>query len=140
MVFVLRAIGARSVHDDGDGFVAGVALVVVINRAVRMQELVGNVSQDGGAARGDAAFRDEGEEIGEELVDGDGGLEVREFPDELGGKIDGVGRGRLRLGMAETKTGARIHDGKLAAATLVGVMAAAGAFGGARLDCLVVHF
>jgi hypothetical protein len=122
----LGAIGAGdALHADGDGF-AGVALVVVINGAVGMEELVGDVGQDGGTARGDAAFGDEGKKIGEEFVDGDGGLEVGEFADELGGEIDGVGGGGLRLGVAETKTGARVHDGKLAAATAVGVMAAAG--------------
>ena len=51
--------GARAVHDDGDVVVVfGVALVVVVNGAVGVQELVGDVSQDGSAARGDAAFGD----------------------------------------------------------------------------------
>jgi hypothetical protein len=85
------ADGAGHIHDDVD-VVVGVSLVVVVNGAVGVQELVGNVSQDRGAARGDAALGDEGKKIGEELVDGDGGLEVGEFPDEFGGEIDGVGR------------------------------------------------
>jgi hypothetical protein len=92
MFVVLGTIGARTVHDDGDGAV-GVALVVVVDGTVRVEELVGNVGQDGGAARGDAAFGDLDKQIGEELVDGDGGLEVGEFPDELGGEIRGVGLG-----------------------------------------------
>jgi hypothetical protein len=139
MFVVLGTIGARTVQDDGDGAV-GVALVVVVDGAVGVQELVGDVGQDGCAARRDAAFGDEGEKIGEEFVDGDGGLEVGEFPDEFGGEIDGVGRGGLRLGVAETETGPGVHDGKLTAATAVGVMAAAGAFGGAGFGSLVVHF
>jgi hypothetical protein len=57
------AVGARAVADDGDGAV-GVALVVVINGAVGVEELVGDVGQDGGVARGDAALGDEGEEMG----------------------------------------------------------------------------
>jgi len=139
MVLVMGTIRARAVHDDSDGFV-GMALVVVINGAVGVQELVGDVGQDGGAARGDMALGDLDEEIGEEFVDGDGRLEVGEFADELGGEIDGVGRGGLRLGMAETETGARVHDGKLAPATAVGVMTATGAFAGAWIGGLVVHF
>jgi hypothetical protein len=111
MVLVLRTIGARTAHDDVDGPV-GVAVVVVINGAVRVEELVGDVGQDGGAARGDAALGDLDEEIGEEFVDGDGGLEVGEFADELGGEIRGVGLGKLARGahggtqgeMVEAKT------------------------------------
>jgi len=111
-----------------------VALVVVVDGAVGMQELVGDVSQDGGAARGDAAFGDEGEKIGEEFVDREGGLELGEFADKFCGEIDGVRRGGLWLGVAETETGGPVHDGKKAPATLVGVMAAAGAFTGAWFD------
>jgi hypothetical protein len=107
---------------------------------VGVQELVGDVSQNGGAARGDAAFGDEDKEFGEELVDVGSGLELGEFPDEFGGEIGGVRRGGLRLGVAEAKTGARVQDGKLAAATVVGVVAAAGTFGGAGFGGLVVHF
>jgi hypothetical protein len=57
MVLVLRAIGAGTVHDDVDGAI-GVAVVVVINGAVGVEELVGDVGQHRGAARGDMALGD----------------------------------------------------------------------------------
>jgi hypothetical protein len=130
------AVGARAVEDDGDGLLVGFA----INGALGMEKLVGDISQNGGSARGDAAFGDEDKEFGEELVDVGSGLELGELPDEFGGEIGGVRRGGLWLGVAEAKTGARVHDGKLAAATVVGVVAAAGAFGGAGFGGLIVHF
>jgi hypothetical protein len=47
----------------------GVAFVVVINGAAGVEGLVGDVGQDGGAARGDAAFGDLEKKSGEEFVD-----------------------------------------------------------------------
>jgi hypothetical protein len=70
-----------------------VTLVVVVDGAVGVQELVGDVGQDGGAARGDAALADLDEEIGEELVDREGGLELGEFANEFCGEIRGVAVG-----------------------------------------------
>lgn len=40
----------------------------------RVDELVGDVAQDGGATRGDAAFGDEGQEPREELFNVDRGV------------------------------------------------------------------
>ena len=61
--------------------------------AVGVEELVGDVSEDGGAARGDTAFGDEDEEAGEELVDGSGGVEFGRLREEIGGEIfEVVGR------------------------------------------------
>src|SRR5713226_7288465 len=114
----MGAVWARGVPDDGDGLLIDFA----VDGAVGVQELVGDVSQNGGATRGDAAFGHLDEEPGEKLPDVGAGGELREFGEEFGGEIVRVGLGWLRLGMPETKTGARVHDGKLAAATLVGVM------------------
>jgi hypothetical protein len=50
-----------------------------------MEELVGDVGQDSGAARGDSTFGDELEEAGEKLVDVDTALELGELGEELGG-------------------------------------------------------
>jgi hypothetical protein len=61
--------------------------VFAVDGAVRVEELVGDVTQDGGAARGDAAFGDENEEPGEKLVDVDGGVELGEFGEEVGGEV-----------------------------------------------------
>ena len=91
IVLVPRAAQAGHIYDDADVAV-GVALVVVIDGAMGVQELVGDIGQDGSAARGDAALGDKDKEISEELVDGDGGLEVGEFPDEPNGEIEILGR------------------------------------------------
>jgi hypothetical protein len=58
--------------------------------AVGVEELVGDVSQDSGASRRDAAFGEEDEEAGEELVDVDGGVELGELGEELGGEVEGI--------------------------------------------------
>ncbi len=79
------AIGAGDVNDN---------LRVVVGRggfeedgAVGVEELVGDVGEDGGAAGGDAAFGDEGEEAGEELADVRAGGELGEFGEEVGGEV-----------------------------------------------------
>lgn len=91
------------------------------------EEQVAGVSHDGGAARGDAALGLVEQEAGEEVVDGDGGLEVRETGGEEGGKILVSVTRRVRfleLGMPETEPGARVQDAETAAAAVHGVMAA----------------
>jgi len=79
------AIGAGDVNDN---------LRVVVGRggfeedgAVGVEELVGDVGEDGGAAGGDAAFGDEGEEAGEELADVRAGGELGEFGEKVGGEV-----------------------------------------------------
>jgi hypothetical protein len=52
-----------------------------------VEELVGDVGKDGGAAGRDAAFGDEGEEAAEELADVDAGGELGEFGEEVGGEV-----------------------------------------------------
>jgi hypothetical protein len=75
-----------------------------------VEELVGDVGKDGGAARGDAAFGDEGEKAAEELADVDAGGELGEFGEEVGGKVfrvvvewDGSGNGETFRGVAAAK-------------------------------------
>ncbi len=78
--------------------------VFAVNGAVGVEELVGDVGQDGGAARGDPAFGDEGEEAGEEFVDVDAGIEVGEFGQEVGGEVFRVTVRLLRgAGVAQTE-------------------------------------
>ena len=48
------------------------------------KELIGDVGEDGGAARGDFIFGEEKKEAGEEFVDGDGGAELLEVGGEDG--------------------------------------------------------
>ena len=54
----------------------------------RVEKLVGDVSEHGGATRGDTILNDEDEELGKELVDLLGGLQVVELTEEVGGKVD----------------------------------------------------
>jgi len=89
---------------------------------VRVEELVGDVGEDGGAARGYAAFGDEDQEAVEKLVDVRGGIKLREFGKEFRGEVFrvalGVGRegaGDARLGVAEAKAKMSLQAGKPAA-------------------------
>jgi hypothetical protein len=54
---------------------------------VRVKELIGDVSENGGAARRDAAFGDESEEAGEKLAEIDSGRELGELREEVGGEV-----------------------------------------------------
>jgi len=79
----------------------------------RVEELVGDVSKDGGATRGDTILDDEDQELGKELVDLLGGLQVVELTEEVGGKVDinrlcGL---ELQRSMAKTKSRADGHGG-----------------------------
>jgi len=122
---------ARHIVDDSDGLlVSGIGFED--DSALGMEELVGDVGEDGGAAGGDAAFGDEKEEAGEELVDVDGGveLELGELGEKVGGEVFRVilwrlGRGRDQGGVAKTEVGASIQNSETATATVGGEMAAA---------------
>jgi hypothetical protein len=81
-----------------------------------VEELVGDVSEDGGATRGDAILHDEDQELGKELVDLLGGLQVVELAEEVGGKVDINGLSGLELQRRMAKTKARA-DGPKAAST-----------------------
>ena len=52
-----------------------------------MEELIGNVSENRGAPRRDAAFGDQGEETGEKLAEIDRGREFGEIGEEIGGEV-----------------------------------------------------
>jgi len=120
------AIGARHVKDPFLGLVVG-GLGFQDDGAVGMEELVGDVGEDGGAAGGDAAFGDESEETGEELADVGACGELGEFREEVGGEVFRVvvdghrnGGGDVCLGVAEAKARVRWQAGK-AAALAVGI-------------------
>ena len=80
------ALGARQIHDDF------LRLVVrfFFDGAVGMQELVGDVGEDGGAARPDAAFGHLNKETGEELADVDAGGEFGKLGEEVRREIGRV--------------------------------------------------
>jgi len=89
------AFGSGGVEDDLGRFVGiffGIELAV--DRGKSAEELIGDVSEDGGAAGRDFVFREEEKKAGEEVVDGDGGAEFLEVGSEGGG---GIGRFPLVL-------------------------------------------
>jgi hypothetical protein len=53
----------------------------------RVEELIGDVSENGGASRRDAAFGDQSEEAGEKLAEIDSRRELREVGEEVAGKV-----------------------------------------------------
>jgi len=93
--------------------------------AMGMEQLVRDVRQNGGAAGRDAAFGNEDEQPGEEVLDVRGRLELRELGEEFSGEILGVRWGGGRAGMTETKTGAGVQNGKTTLTAIGGVVAAA---------------
>ena len=86
-LFAPTIVGSRDVA----GFDASDLLddngLLLADGAVGMQELVGNVAEDGGAAGGDAAFGDEDEEASKEFADVVGGGEFGEFGEEIGAQV-----------------------------------------------------
>ncbi len=130
MVVVLGAVWARGVvPDDGDGLLVDFA----VDGAVGVQELVGDVGQNGGAARGDPAFGHLDEQAGEKLPDVGAGGELGEFGEEFGGEVHGVTWGWLAGGthggtdgeMVKTKTKMGLGGGVAAAFAIGETMLAA---------------
>ncbi len=91
-----------------------------------MKELIGDVSENGGASRRDAAFGDQSKETGEKLAEIDGGRELGELGEKVGGEVFRVVvqlQGSSGFGQAEmvrTKAEARLRAGE-AATLAVGV-------------------
>ena len=71
----------------------------LVDGAVGVEELAGEVAENGGAAWGDASFGDEDEETCEELADVAAGGEFGEFGEEFGGEV-----GEVALVVLEGKT------------------------------------
>ncbi len=90
VVRISVAVWAGHVKDDLYRFIfAGLGVEFVIDSGEGVKQLVSDISEYGGAARGDFIFGEEEKEAGEEFIDGDGGAE---FP-EVGGEDDGSFRG-----------------------------------------------
>jgi hypothetical protein len=81
-------LGAGDVDDDLRLFFDGLGFED--DGAVGVEELVGDVGEDGGAAWGDATFGYEEEKAGEELADVGAGGEFGEFGEKVGGEVFGV--------------------------------------------------
>jgi hypothetical protein len=78
------ALGAREVKENW------LILLFLIDGPVRMEELVGEVAEDGGAAGRDASSGDLNDETGEEFLDVLAGGKFVESREEVGGEILGV--------------------------------------------------
>ena len=78
-----------------------------------VEELIGDVAQDGSAARRDAALGDQGKQANEELTKVDGAGELGELGKKVGGEVFRVIVGMLRgtrvteTEMVRTKPGVR---------------------------------
>jgi len=91
--------------------------VIAGDGAVRVEKLVGDVGEDGGAAGGDGALGDELEEPGEELTDVYASGELGEFGEELGGEVfraamgllGGAGVALTVMVRAKTEVGVRLE-------------------------------
>src|SRR6266478_4748962 len=57
---------------------------------VRVEKLIGDVGENGGAPRGDAAFGHQSKEAGEKLAEIDGGRELGEVGEEVGREVFGI--------------------------------------------------
>jgi hypothetical protein len=77
------AFRARKVEDD----LLGLGVEFAVDGAVGVENLIGDVGHDGGAARSDAALGDEDEEAREKLVDGEGGVKFGGLRQEVGGEV-----------------------------------------------------
>jgi hypothetical protein len=100
-------------------------LLLVVDGGESAKEQVTGVGHDGGTARGDALLRLEEEKPGEEVVDGDGGLEFGETGDELGGETGGMVAFPLAASVFSAERGERVCDGHAAATVARVVLAAA---------------
>jgi len=117
------ALGARQIPDD----FLWLAVRFFLDGAVRVEELVGDIGEDGGPAGGDAAPGDQDEQPGEELADIHARGELGEFREQVGGEVFGVGLGWYGSGdegkeMAGTKTGLGCQAGEAAALAIREVM------------------
>ncbi len=137
------AFGPRGVEDVLHRIVVDLAL----DGDEGVEELVGDVGKDGGAAYGDAVLHHEDEEFGEKLIDLLGGLEVVELDQEVGGEVDVYGLRRLELQGGVTKAEAGAEGTKTTLATVSGEMTAllvasgdGRCAGGAGAGCLGIHF
>jgi hypothetical protein len=87
IVFAGRA--GRVPNDGGlRGFGVVLAVVFALDCRDGAKELIGDVGEDGGTARGDLVVRERQEKTREEIVDGLSGFELVEVGGEGGGQIE----------------------------------------------------
>jgi len=142
VVRISVAVWAGHVKDDFYRLVfAGLRVKLAIDCGESVKQLVSNIGEDGGAARGDFIFGEEEKEAGEEFIDGNGGAEFL----EVGGEDDASFRGVLlilgELGVNGAVRGIKGSD--VEAATLAvgeAMRATNGVVDGAGVSNLLGHF
>src|SRR5260370_35628001 len=92
---VLAAGGTGFLGDGGEG----------------AEEKVADVSEDGGAASGDAVLGEKAEEIGENLVEVGGGLQFGELAEESDGEVGLLEADRAGVDVFGAETGGGVGDG-----------------------------
>src|SRR6266849_4740803 len=125
---VLREKGEDTLAAGAEQCVASfqAELASGVRAGVRVEELIGDVSENGSASRRDAAFGDQSEEAGEKLAEIDSRREFGELREEVGREVFGVVvqlQGSGGFGQAEmVRTKAEVRLRASEAATLaVGV-------------------
>jgi len=122
----------------------GLAIDLALDGHEGVEQLIGDVGEDGGTARGDTVLHDEDEELGEKLVNLVGGLKIVELDQEIGGQVDVNGLRGLDLECGMTKAEAGTQSAKAAATAACGEMSAlcvgiAGKRDSIGAGCLRVH-
>jgi hypothetical protein len=142
VVRISVAVWAGHVKDDFYRLVfAGLRVKLAIDCGESVKQLVSDISEDGGAARGDFIFGEEEKEAGEEFIDGDGGAEFPEVGGEDGGGFRGVLLILGELGVSGAVRGVERTD--VEAATLAvgeAMRATSGVVDGAGVSDLLGHF
>jgi hypothetical protein len=118
-----RCSGGRLVPVNHDA--AAVAVDFAVDGGEGAELEIGDVGQDRGAAGSDAIFDEETAELGEEIVDLDGGAEVRGLVAEGRGQVGIDERGFEAGGVAEAEGGV-LRDWEMAAAAGAGAITAGG--------------
>jgi hypothetical protein len=92
--------GAGALENDFNGFVF-LRFFHEAHQAKGVEELGGDVGGGASTLGGDAIADQEKQELGEELVDFIGGMEVRDLIEKFGGKVVGILFGCAETGVAE---------------------------------------
>jgi hypothetical protein len=126
----VAAIGVRGVRIPAAyevvALVGEFALALEFDGGECAEEEIAGVDQDAGAARGDAIFREQDDEPGDEFIDVGGGGEFLEAGGEFGGEIDDGAGGGLEMGVIAAVEAGIGAEGEAATASCGEDVAAAG--------------
>jgi len=134
-----RTVGDGRVNVDDDGGVLGVGLL--LDSGEGAEELIGDVSHDGGALGGDAVLGKKAEKFCQKALNLRSGLEFTDFAEEIGGEVGGFAGVLLEASVIEAEAGGGVGDKGLAAASGRGAaLATSGLVDRIGVSGLLVHF